>query len=1096
MAVSKPIIGINMDYRSARNDAPAFAYLAAGYFDSLSISYPRYPRAVEGRLRFKPEDSGLPPAVAYDLEGMPDDATLLLLDVTHPVAPKALTPTLRDAGKVRIVLTTETKRHVEAILIEDIAPAPAFAPAGKDLLGDGVEGADYLIISHPDFAERVKPLVQQKENEGYLVRVANVLDIYDTFSHGELTPLAIKKFILHALKNWTIPPTYLLLVGDCTGDYRDETRNHLTNYVPAFRQSPEYGDDESWASEQWYSTIFGDDDFADLIVGRISVQNPEDAAEIVRKTVAANNGLPPGPWRNRIVFVGDDQQDFRDACETIRTEETPSDLFVDRVYLSEMKFERNFYLDDATVEEKKLWVSTDATQSILDSFNRGATCVVFFGHGAPNIWSNNRIWFGGDSLNSDNLLLRNGLRMPFVTTMTCNNGAIDYPSPAWHVCISEDMMRVKQGGARSMFVPSGPGATSTHVRLSRELFRSLFHDRIALQGDALALANARYLLTTSRYPDYVRMFLLLGDPSLPFPLPRLKCQIDIGAEFIPQTQRLIQTRIVQAPFDSGYAVFRLEGPEGKRLVESEERRFSPGNVEFSLKLPNDSPSGKWTLKAYLWSEELDSEASGSLEFSVGKACAEIKEFRVDRPVNEDTPTTICLRVSNPSGIPVKGVPVAILERKGTQWSTLATPRFDLQPGAAEEWSMEWRPEFGLHELRAELRSFNQPSDPEKPIETQADLVYANPDPDGPVRFALSPFGIRETFRRLDPVADVELKTPVYLASGRFEGETEIGWGYSDDIETTTTARFAGADCVVSSQAFFSIRIPGEELPKPVFVEVDPDKKITDRDMAPVRTNVTVRADSLPDLTFSTKGVAMDPLDPSDGGTVFFRVGIRNRGKSPARHFRVVAYDDDPTSGGRELECRTGPSYSSLSGLAAGEETHAFIRWDPWGNAGEHKVYFKIDSQNLVLESNEENNLDFLPVRVRTLANLEPVDVALEPLEIKRKPDSDEKEVRFKINATVRNTGETEARNVMFAFFDGKEPDPEKQVGEEALVDKIAPGSTHTETYIWTLPAEYHDKIFNEEGMFQDYPIWGSAQVYLRGSLQRIRVVHRSYVDGD
>ena len=36
MAASKPIIGINMDYRSARKDAPAFAYLAAGYFDSLS----------------------------------------------------------------------------------------------------------------------------------------------------------------------------------------------------------------------------------------------------------------------------------------------------------------------------------------------------------------------------------------------------------------------------------------------------------------------------------------------------------------------------------------------------------------------------------------------------------------------------------------------------------------------------------------------------------------------------------------------------------------------------------------------------------------------------------------------------------------------------------------------------------------------------------------------------------------------------------------------------------------------------------------------------------------------------------------------------
>ena len=32
----KPLIGINTDYRSARRDAPAFAFRAAGYFDSLA----------------------------------------------------------------------------------------------------------------------------------------------------------------------------------------------------------------------------------------------------------------------------------------------------------------------------------------------------------------------------------------------------------------------------------------------------------------------------------------------------------------------------------------------------------------------------------------------------------------------------------------------------------------------------------------------------------------------------------------------------------------------------------------------------------------------------------------------------------------------------------------------------------------------------------------------------------------------------------------------------------------------------------------------------------------------------------------------------
>ena len=36
--MSKPLIGINTDFRPARHDAPAFAYAAAGYFDAVSLA--------------------------------------------------------------------------------------------------------------------------------------------------------------------------------------------------------------------------------------------------------------------------------------------------------------------------------------------------------------------------------------------------------------------------------------------------------------------------------------------------------------------------------------------------------------------------------------------------------------------------------------------------------------------------------------------------------------------------------------------------------------------------------------------------------------------------------------------------------------------------------------------------------------------------------------------------------------------------------------------------------------------------------------------------------------------------------------------------
>ena len=32
---SKPLIGLNADYRAAKKDAPAFTFVCAGYFDSV-----------------------------------------------------------------------------------------------------------------------------------------------------------------------------------------------------------------------------------------------------------------------------------------------------------------------------------------------------------------------------------------------------------------------------------------------------------------------------------------------------------------------------------------------------------------------------------------------------------------------------------------------------------------------------------------------------------------------------------------------------------------------------------------------------------------------------------------------------------------------------------------------------------------------------------------------------------------------------------------------------------------------------------------------------------------------------------------------------
>ncbi|MCX7015424.1 MAG: C25 family cysteine peptidase, partial [Candidatus Sumerlaeota bacterium] len=692
------------------------------------------------------------------------------------------------------------------------------------------------------------------------------------------------------------------------------------------------------------------------------------------------------------------------------------------------------------------------------------------------------IWFGGDSPNSDNLLLLNGPLLPFVANFTCDTGSIDYPKPSWNVCIAEDMMRAPNGGARGLYVPSGPGQTYEHQQLAAELSQALFHDRMERQGDAMALLSARFL---TRHPSerdsndqrlfrYIQMYELLGDPTTPFPQPRGACRLSVDPPAVEAGRVSVRASIAEAPFDAGKAVFRLEDPDGKSFGgETDEQRFDAQTGSFTLRLPPRPTPGLWTVKAYLWNDERRVDAAGAVEFPLDSRCAEIRDFHIE----PGAPPRLSLRVANDSLLPIDALRFEIRETEGSKIAVIAADSLRLQPKEEKTWEKDWPTSFGLHPLSARLIDPGRSLRPEQTLATRKEIVWANPDPNGPLRFALSNNALTRAFRRLGSVAELEVQATAYLASGWFAGAVEVGAGLSGDVETSTTVRFAGGQASSSAPAILVLRAPAADLPKPFFVEVDPGRKIPGRDPARVRAFSSIDFSLLPDLAFDVSrggGVAIDPEKPSDGHTIFFRVPIENKGAGPAGEFQVAAYDGDPTSGTRELANRAGPTYWSIPGLAAGARTEALLRWDPDKNAGDHKIYFKIDTLNHVLESNKNNNLSRVLLHVRTLARLETPRLEVDASGWARR--------QLRINASVHNAGESEARNVVFAFFGSLEPTPASKLGE-ILVHHVSPGETHAESYVWDVPPS-----FIAEGRKQDF----SAQIYLKGSLQRISVFRSSY----
>ncbi|MGC8839980.1 MAG: C25 family cysteine peptidase [Candidatus Sumerlaeaceae bacterium] len=494
------------------------------YLDNFEIWYSRpyfvdtLPAEVMSPYR---EDTHTLRLMEYNVGLAKPQQRIFIFDVSGPT-PQVVPTNIRETSSGQHILNFRVREDSPRrymITTPEQALAIRFEPAptsAVDLRSTATQ-ADYLIIAYPDFVEPMKKFALRKEREGHKVLLVDTQTIYDQFAHGQETPEAIKRFIDYAARYYDAPAgqppaSYVLLVGDATSAYKNEFHNNVVNYVPSFTMSTDSPTGEQWASDHWYSRLFGTDDLADVFIGRLSVNNRKDLENILAKLEDyEKQRTQKAEWRSRVGFVAD-HTEF-DAPTRRVAELMPPAYTITRLSLSEEPWEDNFYFPREVTESKKAKVSPEMTRKIRDLFNGGAAAILYFGHGSPNVWSTQRIWFGGDSENSDNLMLGNRDRLPVVLNMTCNSGAIDYPLPRWNVCISEDFLRVPNGGAIACYVPAGPGMASIHEIFSRELVRSLFAERMEPLGPALILATYRYL-AEGNPPDLVRMFILLGDPSM------------------------------------------------------------------------------------------------------------------------------------------------------------------------------------------------------------------------------------------------------------------------------------------------------------------------------------------------------------------------------------------------------------------------------------------------------------------------------------------------------------------------------------------------------------------------------------------------------
>jgi len=482
------------------------------YIDWFNITYPRAFIAVNDELEFSYD---ITDAVQFKLEGF-SSSSIALFDISDPTLVTQLIntdiqfedPTYSLAFEenggsgIKAYWTSETSTYDTVEAIEVDTPS--------DLQSE-LNTADHITITHAEFLTQAGDLAAFRSSQGLDAVVVDVQDIYDEFGYGIVGNTLIHDFLAYAYANWGSPaPSFIVLVGD--GHYNPKGHNPGTygtwreNYIPPYLSfaDPMLGET---AADNRYVTVVGDDTLPDMMLGRLAVNSPAEAAAFINKIIDYETQSIDGEWKKKVMAVADNPDfagNFPASSQGLLACCLPSPYEPERVYLG---------LTHLNVASAK--------NGILDGINNGVFLVNFIGHAATRQWTgvdNVPAYSGAVFENSDIPSLTNEDQYPIMVAMTCREGYFINPHAVGHnsyEALAEGITKAEDKGAVASFSPTGVSVAQGHDTLNRALFNAIFGDLVSTLGQATT-ASKIGVWTSGNHLDLIDTYLLFGDPATNF----------------------------------------------------------------------------------------------------------------------------------------------------------------------------------------------------------------------------------------------------------------------------------------------------------------------------------------------------------------------------------------------------------------------------------------------------------------------------------------------------------------------------------------------------------------------------------------------------
>ena len=453
------------------------------------------------------------------------------------------------------------------------------------------EGADYVIVTHAEFASAARRLADWRAEDDRFgpplrTMVVDVQDLYDEFSGGLLDPAAIRIFVAQAVRNWPVPPVYVTLMGDGTYDYKNNSGLSHTNWIPAFQ-------DGQSTYDEWYARVAGRDRVVDLAVSRIPVQTAAEADGVVDKILRYDREPEPGPWQARVLLVADDVSNpefpqrtesfFVHDAERVARGSMPSDLDMTKFYTGAYPLEGR--------------TKPQAREEFLRLFNEGALILTYIGHGHPEVLAHEHIFL----LNRDVGRIDNGRRLPFVYTAASAVGVFDDPTQD---SMPEVFLKMPDRGVIGFISATRVGYHTSNMVLAMQFHLQMYRSGREHVPLGLALMEAKQVLVSDLWRTNIQRYSLFGDAAQRLARPRVAVALDLPDSLEALMELEVKGTVIDADGrprtdHEGHALVRLFDSSAQSLIEgiSYEKLGAPlfrglvpvegGRFQTRLRIPKD-----------------------------------------------------------------------------------------------------------------------------------------------------------------------------------------------------------------------------------------------------------------------------------------------------------------------------------------------------------------------------------------------------------------------------------------------------------------------------------------------------------------------------